>query len=245
MVWHTMDPNLSALFGRKAQSIQSQQAERTEGSPSARAPQLSETKLEIIIQPFKENHLKPSGRAHSQKTPKCPELKGPRAWQCSSCHTPLPDLPNKWTWRNKLWKSSFESHGAGADEELGLLPELGGMWWSYGWSPAVTLLCLEYPLSDVQLWPALINSLTLTVSESRHCQAPKAGQCLPFPHSLALSRPLPWATASHGGQDEHSPSLGHTPSDTAGTDTGRSSQGSWNGSGRCIQHIQLSKAVSL
>lgn len=140
MVWHTMDPSLSALFGRKAQSIQSQQAERTEGSSSARAPHLSETKLEMIVQPFKENNLKPSGRAHSQKTPKCPELKGPRAWQCSSCHTPLPDLPNKWPWRNKLWKSSFESHG--------------GSWWR-AWSPPRTQgdlmeLWLE-PCSDIAL----------------------------------------------------------------------------------------------
>lgn len=53
------------------------------------------------------------------------------------------------------------------------------------------------------------------MSESRHCQAPRAGQCLPFSHPLALALPLPWATAS---QDEHSPSLGHTPSDTAGTE---------------------------
>lgn len=58
-------------------------------------------------------------------------------------------------------KFSLESHGAGADEELGPLPELGGIWWSCGWSPAVTWLepCSDMALSgasftSLQPWPA-------------------------------------------------------------------------------------------
>lgn len=56
MVWHTMGPSLSAPVRRKAQSTQSQQAERTEGSSSARTPHSPETKLEMIIQTVKENN---------------------------------------------------------------------------------------------------------------------------------------------------------------------------------------------
>lgn len=141
-----MGHSLSAPVGRKAQSIQSQQAGGTESS--ARTPHSSETQLEMIIQPKKISPSHPLAEicqairegSFPKKSQSALSSRDPGPGTVLLLHLNSPTNGPEGT---SCGQFSFGYHGAEAGEELGLLPELGRICWSCGFPTKGTCSMLQ------------------------------------------------------------------------------------------------------